>query len=206
MLRPLLRRVATPLTCVARGVRGYHAPVREMAFLLNDVHDFPAHYERLAHGERCDRETMEMVIDASQQLCENELAPLLGVADSVGCKHVDAHTVETPPGFKEAYRLYAESAWQSLSFPPEYGGQGLPMSLALIQSEMMAAANYTFLMFPGLSKGAINTILLHGSDALKDAWLPPLISSEVTGTMCLTEPQVRSPPSPAPPLAFPTLL
>ena len=152
MLFGRLGRVAE--LAARRGRRGYHAPVREMAFLLHDVHQFTSHYETLSHVELCDRETMEMVIDASQQLCEQELAPLLEGADSVGCQWVDPHTVKTPPGFRDAYRLYAESGWQGLSFPAKYGGQGLPTSLALIQSEMIAAANYTFLMFPGLSKGA----------------------------------------------------
>jgi len=178
--------------CVRHSSRAYHAPVREMAFIINDVHDFSSHYETLKHGEKCDKETMDMVIEATQQLCENELAPLLSVADSEGCTWVDEHTVKTPTGFKEAYQLYAESGWQALSFPEQYGGQGLPMSLALIQSEMIAAANYTWLMFPGLSKGAINTILSHGNDELKDKYLPPLVSGEYTGTMCLTEPQCGS--------------
>ena len=177
----------------ASSGRAYHAPVREMNFLLNDVHGFPAHFETLKNGgEQCDKETMDMVIEASQQLCENELAPLLPVADAEGCKWVDEHTVKTPTGFKEAYDLYAESGWQGLSFPEQYGGQGLPQSLALIQSEMIAAANYTFLMFPGLSKGAINTILAHGSDELKEKYLARMISGEWTGTMCLTEPQCGS--------------
>jgi alkylation response protein AidB-like acyl-CoA dehydrogenase len=40
--------------------------------------------------------------------------------------------------------------------------------------------------------GAINTLIAHGSDALKDKYLPRLISGEWTGTMCLTEPQCGS--------------
>jgi len=182
--------------------RAYHAPVREMKFLLNEVHDFPGHYAELsrAQGEvdetapiqPCDRETLDMVVEATQQLCENELAPLLGVADSEGCTHIDAHTIKTPAGFKEAYQIFAESGWQGLCYPPQYGGQGLPKSLALIQGEMTATANYTWTMFPGLSKGAINTILAHGTAALKDKYLPPLVSGEFTGTMCLTEPQCGS--------------
>lgn len=97
------------------------------------------------------------VIDASATLCENELAPLNMDADMEGCTLVDAHTIKTPPGFKKAYELYTESGWQGLSYSEAWGGQGLPTSLALVQSEMIAAANWTFLMFPGLSKGAINT-------------------------------------------------
>ena len=76
--------------------------------------------------------------------------------------------------------------------PEEFGGQGLPMSLALVQSEAIACANFSWLMFSGLSKGAINTILAHGADELKQKWLPPLVSGEFTGTMCLTEPQART--------------
>lgn len=47
-------------------------------------------------------------------------------------------------------------------------------------------------MYPGLSKGAINTILLHGSDKLKEKYLSRMVSGEFTGTMCLTEPQCGS--------------
>jgi len=34
--------------------------------------------------------------------------------------------------------------------------------------------------------------LAHGSEELKDVWLPPLLSGDFTGTMCLTEPQCGS--------------
>jgi len=139
-----------------------------------------------------DRETIDMVVDATTSLCENELAPLWAAGDREGCTWVDGTTVKTPSGFKEAYELFRDSGWQGLSFPEEYGGQGLPMSMALIQSEMTATANWTFTMFPGLSKGAINTIIAHASDELKQKWLPPLVSGEFTGTMCLTEPQCGS--------------
>jgi alkylation response protein AidB-like acyl-CoA dehydrogenase len=85
-----------------------------------------------------------------------------------------------------------QGGWQALSFPTEYGGQGMPVSMSLMCAEMNATANFTWTMFPGLSKGCINTVLLHGSDALKDQYLPRLISGEWTGTMCLTEPHCGS--------------
>lgn len=79
--------------------------------------------------------------------------------------------------------------WQGLSFPEEYGGQGLPMSLNLFKSEMMGAANWAFTMYPGLSIGCINTLLQYGTDSIKSRYLPHLVSGEWSGTMCLTEPQ-----------------
>jgi len=163
-----------------------------MRFQLYTVHDFEKHYASLGNEVPCDKDTMDMVIDASATLCESELAPLNMGADKEGCTWIDPHTIKTPKGFKEAYNLYKESGWQGLSYSEAWGGQGLPSSLALVQSEMIAAANWTFLMFPGLSKGAINTIIAHATDELQKKYLPPLVSGEFTGTMCLTEPQCGS--------------
>jgi len=174
------------------AVRNYHAPIRDMKFQLYEVHDIVSHYDTFKNRPGADKETIDMVLEASQQMCENDLAPLNGTADKEGCTWVDPYTIKTPSGFKEAYQMYTEAGWQGLAYPEEYGGQGLPMSLALLQSEMMASANFTWLMFPGLSKGAINTILAHATDELKEKWLPRLISGEFTGTMCLTEPQCGS--------------
>jgi len=172
--------------------RAYHAPVRDMKFQLYEVHDIISHYESFKTRPGADKETIDMVLEASQALAENELAPLNATADKEGCTWIDEHTIKTPTGFKEAYQLYSESGWQGLSYPEQYGGQDLPMSLAVFQSEMLASANFTWLMFPGLSKGAINTIISHATEELKDKWLPQLISGEFTGTMCLTEPQCGS--------------
>lgn len=95
------------------------------------------------------------------------MAPLNEGGDRVGCKWVDEHTVTTPPGFKEAYQSFMEGGWQALAYPPKYGGGALPYSLALVSTEMHATANWSWTMYPGLSKGAINTVLAHGDDAMK---------------------------------------
>ena len=42
-----------------------------------------------------------------------------------------------PSGFKEAYDQFVAGGWQGLSHPAEYGGQGLPMSMGMLKSEMM---------------------------------------------------------------------
>ena len=76
-----------------------------MRFLLHDVHDITAHYEKLDSGTPADRETVEMIVDATAALCTNELAPLNAAADREGCTRIDANTVRTPSGYKEAYDL-----------------------------------------------------------------------------------------------------
>src|SRR3546814_18240771 len=65
----------------------------------------------------------------------------------------------------------------------------MPMSMGLFKTEMMGTANWSFNMYPGLSLGAMNTIMQHASDDLKKRYMPPLTEGRWTGTMCLTEPQ-----------------
>mmetsp|Transcript_22908 Transcript_22908/g.54195 ORF Transcript_22908/g.54195 Transcript_22908/m.54195 type:complete len:697 (-) Transcript_22908:349-2439(-) len=174
--------------------RSYTAPVNDMRFLLRDVWDFPSHYKKLplSNGENVDSDFIDMVLDENAKFAENVLYPLNEGADSVGCKRIDDHTITTPPGFKEAYQQFNEGQWFGMTLPEQYGGQGLPSSLYTLLGEMNAAANWTWSMFPGLTQGAVNTLLSHGTEELKDLYLPPLVSGQWTGTMCLTEPQCGS--------------
>lgn len=166
----------------------YKAPLRDMRFLINDVLDYPAHYAKLSNGAEATPEMVDAILEGAATLCEEVLSPLNATGDQEGCQLKDG-IVTTPKGFKEAYAEFVAGGWQGLSFPVEYGGQGLPMSLNLFKSEMMGAANWAFTMYPGLSIGCINTVLQFGSEAIKKNYLPRLVSGEWTGTMCLTEPQ-----------------
>lgn len=169
--------------------RGYLAPLRDIKFCLNEVHDIQEHYSKLEYQTAADPDTMEMVLGGMAKFSEDVLAPLNEVGDTEGCTHISEKEVKTPTGFKEAYFQFIEDGWQGISYPEELDGQGLPQSLNLFISEMVATANWTWAMFPGLSKGCINTLFSHGSDELKDKYLKPLVAGTWTGTMCLTEPQ-----------------
>jgi alkylation response protein AidB-like acyl-CoA dehydrogenase len=166
----------------------YKAPLRDMRFLINEVLDYPQHYSTLSNGGDATPEMVDAILEGAATLCEEVLAPLNASGDKEGC-HLNDGVVTTPKGFKEAYAEFIAGGWQGLSFPVEYGGQGLPMSLNLMKSEMMGAANWSFNMYPGLSIGCINTLLQYGTDAIKTVYLPRLVAGEWTGTMCLTEPQ-----------------
>ena len=166
----------------------YKAPLRDMRFLMNEVLDYPAHYASLPNGKDADPEMVDAILEGAAQLCEDVLAPLNHSGDIEGC-HFDNGAVTTPKGFKEAYQQFVEGGWQGLSFPTEFGGQGLPMSLNLFKSEMMGTANWSFAMYPGLSVGCINTLMQYGSKKQKAQYIPKLVSGEWAGTMCLTEPQ-----------------
>ena len=166
----------------------YKAPLRDIRFLMNEVFDYPAHYQTLTSGQNADADTVDMILEGAADYCENVLSPINQSGDEEGCTFNNGE-VTTPKGFKEAYDQFVMGGWQGLSYPEEFGGQGLPMSLNLIKSEMMGTANWSFTMYPGLSTGCMNTIMQFGTDEQKNTYMPKLVEGTWSGTMCLTEPQ-----------------
>jgi len=165
----------------------YKAPLRDIQFLLNDVFDYQTHYKNIPGGDEATPDMVDAIIGEAARFSEEVLSPLYQVGDE-GCQFEDGQ-VTTPPGFKEAYQQYMEGGWQGMSAPVEYGGQGLPLSLGVVKSELIGTANWVWGMYPGLSLGAMNTIFLHGTEEQKQTYLVPLTEGRWTGTMCLTEPQ-----------------
>lgn len=165
----------------------YKAPLKDIKFLMNDVYQFQQHYQQIPGGEEATPDMVDMILDAAASFSEEVLSPLYQTGDQ-GCRF-EGGEVQTPAGFKQAYQLYVENGWQSMSTPVEYGGQGLPMSLSIAKSEMIGTANWPWGMYPGLSLGAMNTIFLHGSEAQKQTFFIPLSEGRWSGTMCLTEAQ-----------------
>ena len=129
--------------------------------------------------------------DVVQAIAEGEWAPLNRLGDTEGATLANG-TVTLPKGFREAYRHFVEQGWNSISGPEEFGGQGLPFSLATCVLETCGTANMGFTLLPILTVGAIEAIHHHGSEAQKALYLPKLVSGEWSGTMNLTEPQAGS--------------
>ncbi len=166
----------------------YKAPIDNIKFLIDDVFNFEKHYSTFPTYEDASPDMVDAILQECAKYCENELSPINQSGDKEGCQFNDGE-VTTPSGFKQAYNMYVEGGWQGLSFDTEYGGQGLPQSLGLIKSEMMGSANWSFGMYPGLSLGAMNTIITHGTEQQKQTYLPKLTEGTWSGTMCLTEAQ-----------------
>ena len=166
----------------------YKAPIADIKFLIKDVFNYYDHYKKHEEFEEASPDLVDAILQECAKFCENELLPLYQSGDKEGCQF-DNGKVITPKGFKEAYQKYVDGGWSALSHPLEHGGQGLPPSLGMVQSEMTGTANWSWAMYPGLSHGAMNTINTHGNDKQKELYLTRLIEGTWTGTMCLTEPQ-----------------
>jgi len=169
----------------------YTAPTEDIKFLIDNVLDFQSHYAKYPSYADATPDMVEMIITECARFCETELAPLNQSGDKEGC-HLKDGKVTTPKGFKEAYQAFVDSGWQGISSPIEYGGQGLPPSIGLIRSEMLGTANWSWSMYSGLSLGAMDTLIKHGSESQKELYLPKLTEGVWSGTMCLTEAQCGS--------------
>ncbi len=165
----------------------YKAPLRELQFLLNDVFD-AGQLASLPGYEDATPEVMDSILEEGAKLCEEVLLPINQSGDAQGCTF-NAGNVTTPKGFKQAYDMFTQGGWGGLSCSKEWGGQDLPIVLNVMLNEMVCSANVSFGLVPGLSHGAYNAIEKHGSQELKQTYLPKLVTGEWSGTMCLTEAQ-----------------
>jgi 3-(methylthio)propanoyl-CoA dehydrogenase len=168
----------------------FTAPVAEQLFVLKNV----AGMDELASHPRFADATPDMVeaiVKGLGEFATNEFAPLNRIGDTVGARLVDGQ-VRMPAGYAAAYKAYVDGGWGAINAPSEFGGQGLPFTLATVALDSLGAANMGFTLCPILSVGSIEAINHHGSDALKATYLPRLSTGEWTGTMNLTEPQAGS--------------
>jgi alkylation response protein AidB-like acyl-CoA dehydrogenase len=141
--------------------------------------------------EEAGMETAQAVLEECARFNQDVVAPLNWEGDKNPSTWKDG-VVTTTPGFKQAYKQYAQGGWQGLQHPTEFGGQGLPKTIGAACIEMLNAANMSFALCPLLTDGAIEALLTAGSDELKATYLEKLVSGEWTGTMNLTEPQAGS--------------
>src|SRR5229473_2133207 len=168
----------------------YKAPLRDMQFVLKEL----AGLDDIAKLPGCEEVTAELVgqiLEESAKFASGVLSPLNKPADEEGSKWENG-AVRTPKGFKEAYKQFVEGGWNALQAPPEYGGQGLPKTVSTPVIEMWKSANLSFSLCPMLTAGAVEALLLRGSEPLKNTYVKKMVDGTWTGTMNLTEPQAGS--------------
>jgi alkylation response protein AidB-like acyl-CoA dehydrogenase len=168
----------------------YKAPVKDMLFTMRELAGL-ASVRSLPGFEDATDDTVEAVLHESARFNAEVLAPLNWTGDLQPSSVADG-VVTTTPGFRDAFRGFAEAGWQGVQHPAAFGGQNLPKLVATACIEMLNSANLSFALCPLLTDGAIEALLTAGSPEQQALFIPRMITGDWTGTMNLTEPQAGS--------------
>lgn len=168
----------------------YQPPVQDLTFCIEHL----SHWETVSALDAysdCELSDIDAALDSFARFCAEQIVPLSQVGDTQGARF-DKGRVTMPEGDALAYARFVEMGWQALTHPADYGGIGLPRAVGAAAVEMLNAADMSFGLCPLLTDGAIEALLLTGSDEQKATYLGPLIEGRWSGTMNLTEPQAGS--------------
>jgi acyl-CoA dehydrogenase len=168
----------------------YNAPLKDMNFVIRDLADLDRILQMPGFTDISD-DVVDQILEEAARFSREVLGPANFPGDQEGCR-VENKTVIVPDSFTDAYGQFVDSGWQSLPSSPEFGGMGLPETVAAATMEMWQASNLAFSLCPLLTSGAIAAIDAHASDELKQIYLPNMVSGAWTGTMNLSEPQAGS--------------
>jgi hypothetical protein len=162
---------------------------RDQRFLLNDVLGVGGLCESQIYGE-FSGDMFDMILAEAQKLAVQEIFPTLVQSDREGCR-LEKGQVYVPKCFHSVYKLFCEGGWNAMSFSPEVGGQGVPLTIRTAAHEWFGH-NFSFMTYPGTVEGAAHLVEVYGTEAQKAKYLAKMISGQWGGTMVLTEPGAGS--------------
>ncbi|MBT4091179.1 MAG: acyl-CoA dehydrogenase, partial [Deltaproteobacteria bacterium] len=141
--------------------------------------------------EEFNKKTIDLVISEARNLAIKELLSCMKEGDEEGCRFENG-TVKVPASFHKAYKLYSEGEWIAMCDDPDWGGQGLPHSVALAASNYFNGANFPFVLHNIMAHGAGKLVEKFGTDKQKALFLKKMYNGKWGGTMLLTEPDAGS--------------
>ncbi len=166
----------------------YTPPLDDIRFVLNEAFDIPSLWQKTpALADVIEPDTANAIFEEAAKLMSEVVHPINQPGDEEGCTWQDGE-VKAPKGYKEAYQMFIEGGWNSLVGDPQYGGMGMPKTLACHVEEMLQGASVAFGLAPMLTAGACLAIKSHASDELKNRYLPKMYEGVWSGAMDLTEP------------------
>jgi acyl-CoA dehydrogenase len=173
-----------------RKIMAYRAPVEDIIFSLKHAAGLAKARADGLYQDLGD-DDLDVVLGEAGRFASQVLAPLNAAGDRYGTPFRDGE-VTMPPGWKEAYRDWAAAGWNGVAAPTAWGGQGLPRAVNAACIEMWNSAAMAFGLGPVLTMAGVDSLAAFGTEDLKKAYLPKLVSGEWMGTMELTEPQAGS--------------
>lgn len=157
----------------------------------------------------CDRfkenfnlDDIDLLLNEGHKIACEVVSPINAKGDAIGVKFVEGKVIPAP-GYLEAYRFLQQNGWGSSSECIELEG-GMPLIIYKAIHEMNTSACPALTSYIKLTSGAANLIIRFGTDEDRALFLPPMLSGDWQGTMCLTEPAAGSDVGDAVTRAIPT--
>ena len=163
---------------------------RDIDFVLHEQLEV----EKLSQNEKYaefTKKTVDMIINEARNFAVKEILPTQSIGDEEGCK-LENGKVSIPQSYYKPYELFNEGEWLAMTEDPQWGGQGMPQAVALAAANYFNGANYSFMMYPGLTHGAGKLVETFGTEKQKEVFLKKMYTGKWTGTMLLTEPEAGS--------------
>ena len=172
----MLKELSLSRLKTGQCMQTYTPPTEDFLFLLYEV--FEIEKNNNPKFAELTRENVEPILAAAGQLASEVLSPINKTGDKEGCSLVNG-SVKTPSGFKEAFKTMCDGGWPSMNCEPNYGGQGIPLTVSSCVGEMFASANISLFIYQALTHGVYSTILAHGTEDQKDTYLENLVKLHV---------------------------
>ena len=163
---------------------------RDQKFLLFEQMKIDKLFKSEKYGDYT-VDDVNMMLGEAEKLAVNVLEPTYSEGDKQECRFEDGK-VKVPDCYHDAYKKVVEAGWNCAARDPEVGGQGMPLTLFSACAELFNAANFSLMMYPGLTCGAAALIEKFGTEEQKKKYMYKMYSGEFGGTMCLTEPGAGS--------------
>ena len=162
---------------------------RDIDFVLHEQLEV----ENLTKAEKFSefgKKTIDLIVSEARNLAVKEMLPLQKPSDE-GCRF-NKGEVKVPECFHKVMDAYNEGEWLAMTDDPQWGGQGMPKSVAMAANEYFYGACNSFMLYNLLTHGAAKLVETFGTDDQKEKYLKNMLSGKWAGTMLLTEPDAGS--------------
>lgn len=161
-----------------------------LKFLLYRVHDLQTVLDQARYADY-DQASVDLFLNATKDFSDKELFPFFREMDAAPA-HFKEGEIIVHPQVEKYMKKAGEMGLIAALFDYEVGGLQMPNTVVSAAAYIQETANNHLPGYVGLTNGAAELIIHFGSTALKETYVPKMLTGDWGGTMCLTEPQAGS--------------
>ncbi len=167
-----------------------YVDLETLKFLLYNVQGLQEVLDQERYADY-DKDSIELLLNSVKDFSDKELFPYFREMDEKPAHFKDGEIV-VHPQVNKFMAAGGEMGLIASPFSYEDGGMQMPAMALHAATFIQDAANNHLPGYIGLTIGSAELIAHFANQALKDIFLPNMLTGQWGGTMCLTEPQAGS--------------